>query len=109
MSDTKPTGGPAFPRSNKAFVGMSTGELTNEQTDGMTLRDYFAGQALMSMLSTPDTIGSGTPDLAARLAHREDVARGGAMPDAMGVRRSNHASVLGQRPEDVQPRTTAHC
>lgn len=34
------------------------------------LRDYFAGQALMSMLSSPDKIGEGTYQLAAELSYK---------------------------------------
>ena len=36
----------------------------------MTLRDWFAGQALMSMLSTPEKISDSTYDKAAKLAFR---------------------------------------
>ena len=39
-------GGPAFPRS--ATKGTS-GTIVREAQDGMTLRDYFAGQALGSI------------------------------------------------------------
>lgn len=63
MSDKKNTGGAAFPS------GLEYAPKGFEPTQGMSLRDYFAGQALMSMLSTPDKIGSGTPDLAARLSY----------------------------------------
>ena len=46
-------GGPAFPRTK------STGNLSNSTTEivsvgGMSLRDYFAGQALASMTVAPD-------------------------------------------------------
>lgn len=34
------------------------------------LRDYFAGQALMSMLSSPDSINKGTYQLAAKLSYK---------------------------------------
>lgn len=55
---TKPDGGPAFPRplSNGSVV------IANEERNlevapqcGMTLRDYFAGQALMGFLANPIT------------------------------------------------------
>ena len=41
---TKPTGGPAFPTHMDASYGM-------------TLRDYFAGQALAGMLANPNRSG----------------------------------------------------
>ena len=40
---TKPTGGPAFPRPNST---APNGENSWAE-DGMTLRDWFAGQALI--------------------------------------------------------------
>jgi hypothetical protein len=44
----KPTGGPAYPQATQTFQeNMSGGRyVLTEQQDGMTLRDYFAGQAL---------------------------------------------------------------
>ena len=56
--------GPAFP--------SSTGQFPNREYSypGMSLRDYFAGQALMSMLSTPDKIGEETYEKAAKLSYR---------------------------------------
>ena len=49
MSDYPNEGGPAFPI---ARTGKG-GETTN-LCGGMTLRDYFAGQALAGLLSTMD-------------------------------------------------------
>lgn len=54
MSTNKDDGGPAFPR---AGYGTYTGSLTNKTAEnapqpGMTLRDYFAAQALAGWLAT---------------------------------------------------------
>ncbi len=76
MSDTKPTGGPAFPRSNRAFVEMSTGNLTNEQTDGMSLRQYAA-----ITLRVPDS-GEEWLDQMIRQSLRDEMA-GKAMQSIM--------------------------
>lgn len=48
---SKPDGGPAFP----STVNPSTGDYIN---DGMSLRDWFAGQALTGILASPDRSGS---------------------------------------------------
>jgi hypothetical protein len=37
---------------------------------GMSLRDWFAGQALMSMLSAPDKISDSTFEVAAGLSYQ---------------------------------------
>lgn len=52
--EKKNDGGPAFPRA--AFGAPETGMLNHEQ-DGMSLRDYFAGQALAGLLANPDVNG----------------------------------------------------
>ena len=44
-------GGPAFPCET---YGLRNGKETTIPTNGMTLRDYFAGQALSSMTVAPD-------------------------------------------------------
>lgn len=45
----KDTGGPAFPTKNyKAVVPEATG-----YAEGMTLRDYFAGNAIQGLLADP--------------------------------------------------------
>ena len=46
MNQDKDTGGPAFP------VTFGQGLPTNKQM-GLTLRDYFAGQALANCTGTP--------------------------------------------------------
>ena len=50
---TKPDGGPAFPI--YTLQCDNRGHLTNVATylNGMTLRDYFAGQALAGLLANP--------------------------------------------------------
>ena len=52
MTD-KPTGGPAYPQATQTFQESRTegGYVLKEQSGGMTLRDYFAGQALAGYLS----------------------------------------------------------
>ena len=55
-------GGPAFP--------VAVPNDFHFASEGMSLRDWLAGQALMSMLSAPDTIRDGTPALAAGLAYK---------------------------------------
>jgi hypothetical protein len=37
---------------------------------GISLRDYFAGKALQSMLTTPQQFGEGTPEIAARWSYK---------------------------------------
>lgn len=53
MSETRENGGPAFPNLKVGSCGPRTaGEA------GMSLRDWFAGQALAGMLGHPDVVGS---------------------------------------------------
>ncbi len=48
MSEKKSDGGPAFP---SAFTYSDRdGDITTKITDGMTLRDYFAAQALSGLI-----------------------------------------------------------
>ena len=47
-------GGPAFPRPCSDAVGHS--EMWNDSEKGMSLRDYFAGQALKGWLSNSETV-----------------------------------------------------
>ena len=47
---TKDTGGPAFPK--KKFAPLPGGGGHWTVTGGMTLRDWFAGQALVGMLAS---------------------------------------------------------
>lgn len=49
MSDTKiDDGGPAFPCET---YGLKNGKETTIPTNGMTLRDWFAGQALAGLIA----------------------------------------------------------
>ena len=50
---TKETGGSAFPTTQ--YV---TGFYPSGHTEGMTLRDYFAGQAMQGLLSNPKLMDS---------------------------------------------------
>lgn len=53
---TKDTGGSAFPKPYKMETsGPNNGEFHYRGDDGMTLRDYFAGQALQGLLASPNT------------------------------------------------------
>jgi len=62
-------GGPAFPESVAVEDGAVTGSRSTAQ--GMTLRDYFAGQAVVGLLAadTSDTASS-FADAAYRIADR---------------------------------------
>lgn len=53
----KSDGGPAFPRPIGAYQEIGGGEWSQSQT-GMTLRDWFAGQALMGIV-TAYALGKG--------------------------------------------------
>ena len=60
----KKTCGSAFP--------LPRGIDTTNQTSGMTLRDYFAGQALVGILSFPGTIEGESiknPDKVSRICY----------------------------------------
>jgi len=46
-------GGPAFPKSG-FYTEESDSKFDNEPESGMSLRDYFAGQALSGMCSIED-------------------------------------------------------
>jgi len=73
MSDKINDGGTAFPC--ETYVELES-KLTGEKhmiptrSAGMTLRDYFAAAALMSMLSQPDKIGDSTYEKAATLSFK---------------------------------------
>lgn len=49
--DFNKSGGPAFPHAIVQFYG---GEEDRTPFDGMTLRDWFAGQALTGIIANPD-------------------------------------------------------
>lgn len=50
MADKIEDGGPAFP--TDASIQRGTG------CDGMSIRDYFAGQALAGMMANPGRVGA---------------------------------------------------
>ena len=65
-------GGPAFPISEVAYPKDGPPELII--TAGMSLRDYFAAQALIGLMATPGALG----------VNRQSVAEGAyAVADAM--------------------------
>ncbi len=53
MTDTKDEGGPAFPRT---WTEGSNGEYWTTSSPGMSLRDWFAGQALQTTIR--DRVGA---------------------------------------------------
>jgi len=67
-------GGPAFPHDFRSFNGVST-----LPADGMTLRDWFAGQALMAWASAAPTWANWDTEIATscyRVADAMLAARG---------------------------------
>lgn len=48
-------GGPAFPGQWYDFQPLTGEQVVREQWGGMTLRDYFAANAMQSLLATIDT------------------------------------------------------
>lgn len=53
----KEDGEPAFPRKRSQHMSMDgTGKIEDQPQNGMTLRDWFAGQAISGMLSNIDLI-----------------------------------------------------
>ena len=73
----KETGGPAFPTENEMQTGPGSYHY-----EGMTLRDYFAGQALAGLCSAQNVAGvwQGNVPEAAREAYK--------MADAMLAEKS---------------------
>ena len=57
MSQTN-DGGPAFPHLD-LYAGAGNSQPTPTQYNGMSLRDWFAGQALAGMIACPNTNGGG--------------------------------------------------
>jgi len=54
QAEAKQDGGPAFPQSDLSAYGMGPSATG---TDGMSLRDWFAGQALAGCLASITTTG----------------------------------------------------
>ena len=75
MNDERADGGPAFPRP----VGhVTTGQMNVREQAGMSLRDWFAGQALAGIMAAdikiPDALGAlnevrHTPDAIAKASY----------------------------------------
>lgn len=55
--DQTNNGGPAFPHLD-LYAGAGNSQPTPTQYNGMSLRDYFAGQALAGLLACYKTAGS---------------------------------------------------
>ncbi len=64
---SKDTGGYAYPRS--VWKGDSD-NYTDKETGGMTLRDYFAGQALVGIMSQIEIIDCDTDNYVSRVAYK---------------------------------------
>lgn len=56
MNDTKPNGGPAFPIPHT--IADANDPAFKRGNGGMSLRDYFAGQALTGLLADQKRDGS---------------------------------------------------
>lgn len=81
----KKTGGPAFPSQADVYKSEETGTLVRlkpEGCDGMTLRDWFAGQALTGMLASAPVADRSKPN------HKGWAANAYAFADAMLAERS---------------------
>lgn len=76
MTDTPDNGGPAFPQ--HTFVPTGQGGGHSAQIGGMTLRDWFAGQALANGYTHHDL----QPDKVATWAYQ--------IADAMIAARNSH-------------------
>ena len=57
MSNEKDDGGNAFPRSKRQFY-CNGYDAEDEFTEGMSLRDWFAGMALQGILSNSEIDGN---------------------------------------------------
>lgn len=73
--ESKPENPPAFPQAEQLSQIIDQGQHRIQTpfipaNSGMTLRDYFAGQALMSMLNTPAAISDATFSKAAELSYK---------------------------------------
>lgn len=89
---SKPDGGPAFPALDVEHFPAGYGYAEHDEVSGrsgMSLRDYFAGQA-MAMFSSPDVLQAVRDDATERgLEPHENIARAAyEMADAMLAERS---------------------
>lgn len=53
----KENGGPAFPSSHNSFASGGSGGGGGYSSQGMSLRDYFAAQAMQAMIARRDPSG----------------------------------------------------
>jgi hypothetical protein len=76
MTETPHDGGPAFPQSDLSGYGIGPAERSN---GGMTLRDWFAGQAFAGILANPNHNATFESDASAawRAADAMIATRGG--------------------------------
>lgn len=68
MSDTKPTGGPAFPQPQ--FFDNGRPILPDPHANGMTLRDYFAAKAMQAEVSEGIPSNQEFQDAAAKFSYQ---------------------------------------
>lgn len=71
--DKKPENPQAFLRTESMYSGLPNGGRQYEgevSTGGMTLRDYFAGQALMGAIAASENTGPEHIDLVADVAYK---------------------------------------
>jgi len=81
---TKDDGGPAFPQNDLSSYGMGPAETGN---GGMTLRDWFAGQAMQAVIT-----GRWAHDTAGIPSEAEIAADAYLQADAMIAARNGGAS-----------------
>jgi hypothetical protein len=72
MSEQPKDGGPAFPQSD--VLREDGAELCRTAYGGMSLRDWFAGQALAGITANPATRGSGDELIGALSVSCYDIA-----------------------------------
>lgn len=56
MNETKNDGGPAFPTQWMDFQPLTGEQVVREQYAGLTMRDWFAGKALVGILSNHELL-----------------------------------------------------
>lgn len=83
-------GGPAFP--TEKVVNLGSGASRTERSGGMSLRDYFAAQALAALLASPLTTSR---------AHEENPP--GTMPTVMAHSAYMYADAMLKARSEVQP------
>lgn len=84
LTEKQDNGGPAFPRPTYESSG---GGMVVTHRNGMSLRDWFAGQALTGLASVPCGLGATEAEVA-----KSDAERAYAYADAMLAARKIEAS-----------------